>query len=191
MAENINKVVFGGETLIDLTGDSVTPETLAVGITAHDKSGEQIVGTMQSGGGISLPDAIDAGRCAVAGVTQDTIAHNEKITGHRIEILLDGVYRIYVSGAMGCATSSSSYWTGQISILRNDEAVYSESLSKTYTAPHFVISTDVECAAGDIITVLAKGNDATLSNRMSYVHVLNVTAAIEWDNGIAKATFAP
>ena len=58
MAENINKVVFAGETLIDLTGDSVTPETLGKGVTAHDKSGAQIVGTMESGGGGgSLPSA--------------------------------------------------------------------------------------------------------------------------------------
>ena len=42
----VNKVEFGGETLIDLTNDSVTPETLAEGVTAHDASGEQIVGTM-------------------------------------------------------------------------------------------------------------------------------------------------
>lgn len=46
----VNKVVYGAgsgaKTLIDLTGDSVTPESLAEGVTAHDKSGERIVGTM-------------------------------------------------------------------------------------------------------------------------------------------------
>lgn len=41
-----NKVIYGGETLVDLTMDSVTPETLAKGVTAHDKSGNQITGTM-------------------------------------------------------------------------------------------------------------------------------------------------
>lgn len=47
----INKVVFGSKTLIDLTGDTVTPDTLAVGATAHDKTGAPIVGTMSSGSG--------------------------------------------------------------------------------------------------------------------------------------------
>lgn len=46
----VNKVVMntteGQETLIDLTGDTVTPETLAMGETAHSASGEQIVGVM-------------------------------------------------------------------------------------------------------------------------------------------------
>ena len=47
----VNKVVFGDRTLIDLTGDTVTPDTLAVGATAHDKTGAPIVGTMSGGGG--------------------------------------------------------------------------------------------------------------------------------------------
>lgn len=47
----VNKVVYNGETLVDLTNDSVTPETLAEGVTAHDKSGAIIVGTMTGGGG--------------------------------------------------------------------------------------------------------------------------------------------
>lgn len=40
----INKVEFGGETLIDLTGDSVTEQNLLEGATAHNAAGEQIVG---------------------------------------------------------------------------------------------------------------------------------------------------
>lgn len=43
--KNINKVVCGGETLIDLTADTVTPDKLAQGATAHDKSGAVITGT--------------------------------------------------------------------------------------------------------------------------------------------------
>lgn len=41
----INKVVYGNETLIDLTGDSVTPDKMLKGTTAHDKSGAVITGT--------------------------------------------------------------------------------------------------------------------------------------------------
>lgn len=37
-----------GQTLIDLTNDTVTAETLAEGITAHGADGEPIVGTMRS-----------------------------------------------------------------------------------------------------------------------------------------------
>lgn len=45
MALNNNKIIYGGQVLLDLTGDTVTPEKLAKGITAHDKSGTNITGT--------------------------------------------------------------------------------------------------------------------------------------------------
>ena len=36
------------ETLIDLTSDTVTAETLAEGVTGHDAQGEQIVGKLKT-----------------------------------------------------------------------------------------------------------------------------------------------
>ena len=41
----ISKVIFGGNTLVDLTQDSVTAGDLASGKTAHGADGEAIVGT--------------------------------------------------------------------------------------------------------------------------------------------------
>lgn len=41
----INKIVVGGETKLDLTGDTVVADKLANGYKAHDKSGAPIVGT--------------------------------------------------------------------------------------------------------------------------------------------------
>lgn len=45
MAQYNSKIIFAGETLIDLTSDTVTADKLAQGATAHDKSGAPIVGT--------------------------------------------------------------------------------------------------------------------------------------------------
>lgn len=42
-----NKVEANGETLIDLTGDTVTADTLVSGRTAHLASGERIIGTFE------------------------------------------------------------------------------------------------------------------------------------------------
>ena len=47
----VNKVIYGGNTLIDLSNDTVTADTLAEGVTAHDKSGNLITGTMSATGG--------------------------------------------------------------------------------------------------------------------------------------------
>lgn len=48
----INRVDFGGDTLIDLTGDTLeSAEQLLKGIIAHAKDGSQIEGTLEAGGG--------------------------------------------------------------------------------------------------------------------------------------------
>lgn len=40
----VNKVEANGETFIDLTGDSITPQTMIKGTTAHDATGKPIEG---------------------------------------------------------------------------------------------------------------------------------------------------
>ena len=42
----VNKVILGSDTVLDLTSDTVTPETLLVGTTAHNAKGEIITGTL-------------------------------------------------------------------------------------------------------------------------------------------------
>lgn len=58
----VNKIVINNEVQIDLTADTVTPSTLASGITAHDKSGNIITGTMASS-----PDAPTASELTIGG----------------------------------------------------------------------------------------------------------------------------
>lgn len=65
----INRVEYGGNILIDLTSDSVTPETLVEGVTAHNRSGEKITGTAKAGEIITqsnIPDFIKTATFEVA-----------------------------------------------------------------------------------------------------------------------------
>lgn len=73
----INKVVYGGRTLIDLTGDTITPDKLAEGVTAHDKSGTPITGTNTYDSDTS--DATAAVAEILAGKT--AYARGTKLTG--------------------------------------------------------------------------------------------------------------
>ena len=58
--EYVNKVAVGNETLIDLTNDTVDPSKLALGETAHDRSGAQIQGAAVFGTNIDdLSDSTD------------------------------------------------------------------------------------------------------------------------------------
>lgn len=82
-----NKVVYGAQTLIDLTTDTVDAEHLLTGKTAHDKSGEVITGTCNydaaTGDGTAAAGNILAGKTAYvdgAKVT-GTMADKGAVTG--------------------------------------------------------------------------------------------------------------
>lgn len=47
----VNKVIYDGDTLIDLSGDTVTAAQLLTGVTAHDKAGNPITGTYKTPSG--------------------------------------------------------------------------------------------------------------------------------------------
>lgn len=51
----VNKVEINGKTIVDLTKDTVTPENLLSGITAHNAAGEPIVGAATAGGITNFP----------------------------------------------------------------------------------------------------------------------------------------
>lgn len=55
-----NKIIYGGDVLIDLTGDTIAPADLAYGKTAHDKSGAPITGTNTYDADTSDADAVAA-----------------------------------------------------------------------------------------------------------------------------------
>lgn len=56
--QHINKVIFGGQTIIDLTSDTITAADLASGATAHDASGAVITGTNTNDSDTSQDDAL-------------------------------------------------------------------------------------------------------------------------------------
>lgn len=72
-----SKIVFYGETLMDLTGDNVTADKLLSGTTAHDKTGAPVTGTCTFDA-----DTTDATATAAEILTGKTAYKNgQKVTG--------------------------------------------------------------------------------------------------------------
>lgn len=72
-----SKIVFYGETLMDLTGDNVTADKLLSGTTAHDKTGAPVTGTCTFDA-----DTKDATATAAEILTGKTSYKNgQKVTG--------------------------------------------------------------------------------------------------------------
>ncbi len=73
----ISKVVYGSQTLIDLTGDTVSADKLLEGITAHGKDGELLTGTCDFD--VNSQDATATASEILAGKT--AYARGSKVTG--------------------------------------------------------------------------------------------------------------
>lgn len=70
----INKIIYGNQTLVDLTEDTVTPETLLEGYTAHKADGTQITGTASGGGQISELILYDRGTSNLGEVQKSSMS---------------------------------------------------------------------------------------------------------------------
>lgn len=168
----VSKVVYGGNTLIDLTGDTVAADKLLSGYTAHDAAGNAITGTATAGGG-GLPAEIVAGDTPVicnAGAYQGTGTRLED-TGLSITIPIAGTYRIKWMMAGG---GTSHIIKSQI--YKNGTAQGSAITSNSTQA----CSIDLTCAAGDVITLYFAGYSV-------WSVILGgcggLCACIDWDNG--------
>lgn len=84
----INKVIYGGTTLIDLTSDTVDTSNLLSGYTAHDKSGAVITGSCSydadtSGADVSASEIL-SGKIAYGNGNRivGTMTNNGAISGN-------------------------------------------------------------------------------------------------------------
>ena len=101
----INRVDFGGDTLIDLTGDTLeSAEQLLKGVIAHAKDGSVITGLMEAGGGGSGGGGFDSNHVDIA---YGSFVTAEAVSGVRVDcgfpISRDDAF-MYVFGCIPIAT---------------------------------------------------------------------------------------
>ena len=115
----VNKVIYGGNTLVDLTGDTVTAADLADGVKATGADGNPVIGLMQK---VTIDTELSA--TSINPVANKVVynALNNKLdkTGIAAYATRDGsgniitdtyVKKSEVSG--GVSTSESNTWTGK------------------------------------------------------------------------------
>lgn len=128
---NVNKVVYGNDTLIDLTEDTVTADKILQGYTAHDRSGAGITGTYVAP---ATPTDITPSNTTPPALSID-VPVNPKDTGHAIKSYvnttptLEGVY--FPSGFNRMGISGYAY--SQEPEVEDYEDILSPTEGKTYT----------------------------------------------------------
>lgn len=142
----VNKVVFGDQTLLDLTTDTVTPSVLMEGYTAHDKSGALIIGTATGGGtgAISVVDTEDTHGGTIRTITAVDISDTTAVA----EDVAQGKYFYTADGTKAEGTSSGGggleYETGTWSPSSDNSGDTVISFSSTHnTMPFFVSMYDI------------------------------------------------
>lgn len=150
----VNKVVMntknGAQTLIDLTNDTVTPDMLAEGTKAHDKSGNLITGTMPTSvvsyGDIPTYHYSEAGRVVHKllelkavypnNIVFGTIADNhvDKSTASTMTSARHATYALEAVGSMACDFVANLGDNVSGTNIDNDtdyaNAVYMENISR-------------------------------------------------------------
>lgn len=113
----INKVIYGGDVLIDLTGDTVTASDILSGKKAHDKSGTQITGNCTYDS--NTTDATASASEILA--TKTAYVNKNKITG---EMTNNGAVTGTISTKAGQYTVPSGYHdgSGKVSISSTEQA---------------------------------------------------------------------
>lgn len=137
MADNPypNKVVFGGETVIDLTGDTVAADKLVAGYTAHDATGKQITGDIftVSQGHLTFSEAsvngtnIEFGAGPVSGVVGRLIGENSKFYMQVPGSEFGDVTAADVASGKTFTSSSGLKVTGKVQVVESGKSLLAPS----------------------------------------------------------------
>lgn len=101
----VSKVVYGGQTLIDLTGDNITADKLKKGYTAHGSNGEVINGTCEHDANTQDATATESEILA----TKTAYVRGNKVTG---KMTNNGAVSGTISSKAGKYTVPQGYHDG-------------------------------------------------------------------------------
>lgn len=149
----INKVMYGSQTLIDLTNLTVSADKVATGITAIDKAGNVITGTMESSTGEST-------KAMVGSLTATPSSNSTSIsfTGLKAEpkafmvmlqTQLTNTSTRYVTGVMSDGTNTSGTYAYQQNTRTSGYTYVSSSyFSYTYSNGTLTVKTNSSSNGG-------------------------------------------
>ena len=150
-----NKVVFGNETLIDLTGDTAVESDVAVGKLFHKADGTQATGTASGGGGSSMNVQIAQSTSRATSSTYTSVIS--------LTCSVAGTYDVY----WDCFRSSTSGTSGsQLHVGNNTYGTANTTFTNHVQNNHL---TGVQLSANQSVSVYARSRG---SNYYAYVGTL-------------------
>lgn len=138
---SVNKVEINGETVLDLTQDSVTPKTLNKGTTAHNAAGEKIIGEAVDGISLGISGA-SVGQAALVKSVDETGKPTEwepatlaKADGSNIPFKMQDTFRNNIATLPGVKVYGKADANGKIMAYIDaactEEVTYIEAMELT------------------------------------------------------------
>lgn len=152
----ISKVVYDGNALMDLTGDTITSDQLGVGYTAHDATGAAITGTAQiiPTHQLTLSSSkptLDDGSIGDIWL----LGSGDKIDGDNVDYEISTNYGTYAGDISNLkSTSTSTYWWS------------SENQS---TGKYILMTFDAPVTLTSFVTYCSKSGDRLNTNNILQV----------------------
>ena len=128
----VNKVDINGATVLDLTGDSVTPETLLQGATAHDASGAPITGTLDVPASVAQATpsiSVSSSGLITASATQSAGIVATGTKSATKQLTTQGAKTVTPSTSNQTAVASGRYTTGAVTV-KGDANLKAENIKK-------------------------------------------------------------
>lgn len=178
----VNKVEYGDTTLIDLTSDTVTKETLLIGATAHTASGESISGEfdteiyLRKSGGDTTNNIVTFtsgdSPSPTAWTNVDSLVTGEKHSSllNKISTMIKNVRFLYkVLGTTDISTIGDGTVTGAVSTLNSSLPIFSVHEFKGITTFYGNILLDKTLDDGYIISAYLEGFKDNVYMAIPYV----------------------
>lgn len=142
-----NKVVIGEKTIVDLTNDTVTPEVLRLGYTAHSADGKPVVGTYTE------PESMNIQ--AYHGMKSSRQTSYADV-GVSLTVAKTGTYRVSWMGARNTTSGTSG---SQLYI--DNRAYGSATTSFTNSYGQSVVLNNVSLTQGQVVSVRARARSTS------------------------------